>query len=300
MPTHAGHGRVEELIGSAGGRVRADVVPSVPVGSVAGTNRRSRRGRTSTAAGALAARAGAGVLVSSLALGLHAAWGVHAMRRRAADVVPLTHDVDLPGRFPPRYLVMLGDSAAAGHGLTDPEQAVPRRVARALVAADGRATAVRSVAVDGATTAEVLAHQVEAARGAEVVMLGVGANDALDPRRRRQELVDATHRLLTAARELAAPDAYLLLHTCPDLSAAPGLPAVLRPAVGWRCRATATAQAAVAALHGVPVIDLPRARLTHEVFGSDGFHPGVTGHAWLAGRVADLLVAEGDHQPARS
>ena len=240
------------------------------------------------------------MLVSSLALGLHAAWGVRAMRRRAADVRPLTHDVDLPGRFPPRYLVMLGDSAAAGHGLTDPEQAVPRRVARALVAADGRATAVRSVAVDGATTAEVLANQIEAARGAEVVLLGVGANDALDPRRTRQELVDASHRLLTAIRDLAAADAHLIVHTCPDLSAAPGLPTALRPAVGWRCRATAEAQAAVAALQGVPVLDLPRSRLPPEVFGSDGFHPGVTGHAWLAARVVDLLVAEGSQQPASS
>ncbi len=239
-----------------------------------------------------ASRFAAGLVVASAAAGLHAAVDVRRMRRRARRVTPLGHDIDLPGRFPPRYLVMLGDSAAAGHGLTDPEQAVPRRVARAVVAVDGRATAVRSVAVDGATTADVLTTQVEAARGAEVVLIGVGANDALDARRTGGELTEATHQLLTAVRAVAAPDAHVVLHTCPDLSAAPGLPAVLRPAVGWRCRRTAQLQAAVAALHGVPVIDLPRGKLPREVFGTDGFHPGTEGHARMTERLVGLLSGD--------
>ena len=257
--------------------------------------------RTSVPRGGVAgvtSRLGAGMLVASLVAGLHAAWGVRRMRRQAAQVRPLVHDVDLPGRFPPRFLVMLGDSAAAGHGLVDPEEAVPRRLARALLAADGRATAVRSVAVDGANTADVLATQVEAARGAEVVLLGVGANDALDPRRTREQLVADTDHLLRALREVASKDAQLLINTCPDLSAAPGLPAVLRPVVGWRCRRTAEVQMAVAALHGIPVLDLPRAKLPREVFGADGFHPGAEGHAQLTARALDLLADAAPAGPA--
>ncbi len=240
------------------------------------------------------------LLAASVASGLHATLGVQRMRARAAEVTPLDHEVDLPGRFPPRYLVMLGDSAAAGHGLPGPDDAVPRRVAHALVAVDGRATAVRSVAVDGATTDDVLRTQVEAARGADVVLLGVGANDAFKAHRSSSEVADATHRLLTAIREVAAPEARLVFHTCPDLSMAPGLPLVLRPAVGWRCRRVAEVQHAVAAMHGVPVADLPRERLSPEVFGADRFHPGSVGHARLAERVVTILTDGARGTPASS
>lgn len=236
------------------------------------------------------ASAATALLAASVVSGLHAAWGVQRMRARAAEVVPLDHAVDLPGRFPPRSVVMLGDSAAAGHGLDSADEAVPRRVARALVGVDGRATTVRSVAVDGATTDAVLRTQVEAARGADVVLLGVGANDAFKAYRSYAEVADTTHRLLTAIREVAAPEARIVFHTCPDLSMAPGLPVVLRPAVGWRCRRIAEAQHAVAAIHGIPVADLPRERLSPEVFGTDRFHPGAVGHARLAERVLAILT----------
>jgi lysophospholipase L1-like esterase len=245
----------------------------VPAGSLAGN----------VALGAVA------LLVAAGASGLHAAWGVRRMRARAALVAALDHTVDLPGDTPPRSLVMLGDSAAAGHGLDGADEAVPRRVARALVELDGRATTVRSVAVDGATTEDVLQTQVEAARGADVVLLGVGANDAFRVVRSYSEIADTTHRVLIAIREVAAPEARIVFHTCPDLSMAPGLPTVLRPAVGRRCRRVAEAQHAVAAIHGVAVADLPRDRLSPEVFGTDRFHPGALGHARLTERVVTIL-----------
>ena len=244
-------------------------------------------------AGSLAGSVSLAVLwlvAASMVSGLHALVEVRRMRARAAEVPPLDHAVDLPGRFPPRRLVMLGDSAAAGHGLNGAEDAVPRRVARTLVAADGRATAVHSVAVDGATTDDVLRTQVGSARGADIVLLGVGANDAFKVHRSFSEVADATHRLLTAVRDVAAPEAQIVFHTCPDLSMAPGLPLVLRPVVGWRCRHVAEAQHAVAAMHGVPVADLPRERLSPEVFGADRFHPGPVGHARLAERVVTILT----------
>jgi lysophospholipase L1-like esterase len=245
----------------------------VPAGSVAGS--------VVVGAGAL--------FVASVASGLHAAWVVRRMRAGAAVVAALDHAVDLPGASPPRSLVMLGDSAAAGHGLAGADEAVPRRVARALIAVDGRATTVRSVAVDGATTDDVLRTQVDAARGADVVLLGVGANDAFRVFRSVSEVADTTHRLLTTIREVAAPGAQIVFHSCPDLSMAPGLPMLLRPVVGWRCRRVAEAQHAVAAIHGIPVADLPRVRLSPEVFGADRFHPGAVGHARLTDRVVTIL-----------
>lgn len=205
-----------------------------------------------------------------------------------ASPPPLRHDLELPGSGPPRRVVVLGDSAAAGHGLDDPEVALARRVARGL-AAGGHRVVLRSVAVDGAKTVDVLRHQLPAVDGAEVVVIGVGANDAL--RGRRAARVEGHTSVLLRGVARRAPDARVLLLTCPDLSAAPRVPALLRPLVGWRCRVVARVQETVAARHGVPTVTVPRSRLGPEVFGADGFHPGVVGHERLAVRVLELLEA---------
>jgi lysophospholipase L1-like esterase len=209
------------------------------------------------------------------------------MRQEGAKVRPLHHDVDLPGRFPPRRLVVLGDSAAAGHGLPGSEDALARRVGRGLVAADGRATAVRCVAVDGATTAEVLATQLEAATGADVVIIGVGVNDAVRPGRSTEETATALRALLIGVLARVPTEARVVLLSCPDLSVAPGLPRLLQTVVGQRCRTLAAAQERVAADLAVPVVRAGRAVLSVEMFGTDGFHPGTRGHERLA---ADVLA----------
>jgi lysophospholipase L1-like esterase len=233
-------------------------------------------------------------MIGSVTLAGDAIRRVQRLRAHRAEVTPLHHDLDLPGRFPPRWLVVLGDSAAAGYDLPDAEAAIARLVGRGLVAADGRATAVRSVAVDGARTADVLATQVAAAADAEVVLVGVGVNDALRPGISHAEVASLTSQVLEAVRARAADGADIVLLTCPDLSVAPGLPLLLRPLVGARCRAVAEAQTAVAALHGVPAIGVPKAVLPPEIFGRDGFHPGPVGHALLAERVLELLVTDPD------
>ena len=40
---------------------------------------------------------------------------------------------------------------------------------------------------------------------------------------------------------------------------------------------------------GVPVVAIPRRDLPPEVFGEDGFHPGVLGHERMAASVLALL-----------
>ncbi|MCC5948282.1 MAG: hypothetical protein JJT89_07475 [Nitriliruptoraceae bacterium] len=194
-----------------------------------------------------------------------------------------------PGTTPSRRLVVLGDSAAAGHALASADEALGRRLARALTRGDGRATELVSVAVDGATTAEVAVTQLDAAQDAEVVVLGVGVNDAVDPWRRTADAAAALDALLGALHARLAPGAAVVLLSCPDLSAAPGLPWLIRPWVGRRCRALARRQGAVAVRHGVAVVAAPRAVLTLERFGADGFHPGASGHEELARRVVAAL-----------
>lgn len=220
-----------------------------------------------------------------------AAVGIHRLRRQGAKVRPLEPDVDLPGRSPSRRLVVMGDSAAAGHGLADAEDGLARLVGRGLVAADGRATAVRGVAADGATTAEVLETQVGSATDAEVVLIGVGVNDAVRPGRSIACAATALHELVRGVRARAVADASIVVLSCPDLSVAPGLPPSLRLPVGRRCRALASAQERVAADLGVVVVRADRSVLSTEVFGPDGFHPGRLGHERLAGHVLERLAS---------
>jgi lysophospholipase L1-like esterase len=246
------------------------------------SSRRRPRGRVAVGSALL-------VLAASL-VGSRAARDVRRLRDAGAEVAALEHALDLPGAPPPRRVVVLGDSAAAGHGLPSADDGLARRVGRALHARDGRATQVRSVARDGAVTAEVLAEQLPAAAGADVIVLGVGVNDAIK-RPRLDEVAGDLRELLITLRALAARRDAVVLLTCPDLSVAPGLPAVLRPLLGWRCRAVARRQVRVAAELGVPTVPVGRAVLAQDVFGPDGFHPGVTGHELLAAEVLRRLDA---------
>lgn len=212
---------------------------------------------------------------------------ITSLRAAAAEVRPLTHELRLPGHGTPRRVVVLGDSAAAGHGLTDPEHALARRVARGLHAADGRPTDVTCVAVSGATIRDALAAQADAATDAEVVLISVGVNDAMSPKRRLRGS-ERTYRTLLE-RVAADPTTQVVVLTSPDLSVAPAMPWPLRPVVGWRCRHLAVRQVRVADRFGATIVALPKEVLDPSVFGADGLHPGVEGHRRLAAGVLRTL-----------
>jgi lysophospholipase L1-like esterase len=217
------------------------------------------------------------------------AGSLRRMRRAAAATEVLDHRLDLPGRAPARRVTVLGDSAAAGHGIGSADDALPRRLGRALHT-DGTAVEVRCLAVDGAATRDVLEQQLPELDRPDVVVVGVGVNDAL--RRQPTVMVRRDTRELLQSLRAAVPAAATVLITCPDLGVAPGLPAGVRGVVGWRCRAVAAAQQEAAAAFEVPAIGLDRSALRPELFGADGFHPGVEGLHELAELVLDHLPGD--------
>jgi len=241
---------------------------------------RSRRTPVALLAGALT--------VTLVAPPLLALLKVKRMRRAAKASPTLVLDMDLDGTAPARTIVVLGDSASAGFRLTTPEQSAGRRVARSLNLRDGRATRLRCAARNGATTADVLAEQVDAATDADVVILGVGANDA-SLRIPSAELGPALEELIVRLREVAAPEARIVLVGCPDLSVAPGLPFVARAFMRLHVRRVARVQERVAAALDVPLVGLPSRDLTPDVFAEDGFHPGPLGHERVTSRILAVL-----------
>lgn len=255
--------------------------PDASDGAVHGVGGRVRGRRSS-------ALAVGGAALALIGPATFAALRVRRMRVEARTRAALVLDVEIDGVEPRRTVVTLGDSSSAGFRLTGPEQSASRRVARALHLRDGRATLLRSVARNGATTADVLAEQVGAVVGADIVLIGVGANDAKD-RVPIDEVEAALRALIVRVRELAAPDVRIVLVGCPDLSVAPGLPRLVRLAIRPAVRRVARAQQRIAHAEGVPFVPLPREQLTREVFADDGFHPGVLGHERVAGRMLTLL-----------
>jgi lysophospholipase L1-like esterase len=232
--------------------------------------------RGAVLAGGLGAAVLAGVVPAALR--------VRRMRREAKALPPLVLDLELDGTEPLRTVVVLGDSSSAGFRLSSPEQSAARRVARALHLRDGRATRLRSVARNGATTVDVLDEQVEVVAGADVVLIGVGANDAVD-RLDSATIAEALTALVGRVRELASTDVRIVLIGCPELTVAPGLPRAARVLLHRHVRRVAKLQARLAAELGIGLVPVPRADLPPEVFADDGFHPGPLGHERVAARV---------------
>lgn len=193
----------------------------------------------------------------------------------------------------PLELVLLGDSAVDGYGLTA-EASLPRQVAARLATRTGRRVRVRSLAVSGATTADVASFQVpllQATRSGRIdaVVVGAGVNDAIQ--RVDLDAVDSGTRAVVDGVLAATAEVALAYVPCHDLSVAPGLGPVLRRLLGWRCRRVARRQLAVLDDLGVRVARADRPG-TAEMFGEDGLHPGAHGIEVIASLVVGALVAD--------
>lgn len=221
--------------------------------------------------------------------------------RRSTPSVPVSLDHTAlvgEGLGTPVDLVVLGDSAAAGYGNADARDAFPYQLGSQLARRTGARVRIASYAVSGARTRDLTSSQVPelAHHRPDVVVLGVGVNDAIG--RRGTRVLAADTRELLAAVRAAAPSALVALVGCPDLSSAPGCPWPVGHLVGWVGRRVSRIQERVADPAGVAFVAFPH-RPVAEMFGPDGFHPGPAGQAAAARAVVDVLVAAA-HQEGRT
>ncbi|HVW32888.1 MAG TPA: GDSL-type esterase/lipase family protein [Acidimicrobiia bacterium] len=199
--------------------------------------------------------------------------------------------LDRPGNGP--RIVWLGDSTAAGEGAATAAGAVPSQVQAGLGIPDA---ALSVLAVSGARAADVLVHQLPlvAARRPDLVLISVGANDAIHLtgaggfRRTYMELVRALPR--------GVP---VVLLGIPDMGAIARFAQPLRAIAGARGRHLDAEVRGVAA--GTGAIYVPIAGPTgpafrrdpHRYLAADDFHPSSEGYGLWADAVLGVLRREG-------
>ncbi len=244
----------------------------------------STRGVAGAAAGVVAVAAGGAVVANGARL--------LRVRRDAKPLESLRRDHDAvvgSGLGEPLRVVVIGDSAADGFGIEDADFAFPRLFARGLATATGRRVQVRSYAVSGARTADLVTNQVPmlSVMRPDVVVASCGVNDMIHRTPLRRLAADTTE-LLRAIRE-AAPDADVAFVGCADLTEAPGFGWPLSLAVGRRCRQVNDIQSEVAAEHAEIFVTFAQ-RPGPAMFGRDQFHPNALGEAGMASATVEALM----------
>jgi lysophospholipase L1-like esterase len=186
----------------------------------------------------------------------------------------------------PIELAVLGDSSAAGLGAEDPAHTPGAVLARGLSAVSGRAVRLTTVAVVGATSADLI-PQVDtllAGRRPSVTVVMVGANDVTH----RVRPAVAVRHLAAAVERLVHEGSEVVVGTCPDLGTIEPVPQPLRAIARRLSRDLAAAQTVAAVEAGArtvclgDLLDEHFRRTPGEMFSADRFHPSSAGYAAVA------------------
>ena len=217
-------------------------------------------------------------------------------RRRipqADEPPPVSHDTiwaaaGVSRTRPPISLAMLGDSTAAGFGVSRDRDTPAARIAIGLSDSARRPVHVSNVAVVGAESKQ-LRDQIEALGAArpELAVIMIGANDVTH----RVPLGESVRQLGDAVTQLRARGAEVVVGTCPDLGTVRPLAQPLRLVARHLSRRLAKQQTIAVVSAGGRTVSLgdligPTFAARHDMFAADRFHPSAKGYA----EAADALL----------
>ncbi len=247
-----------------------------------------------------AVRAGVGVVATGVigagVLGVEA----ELARRReyaSADSAPPVSGSVGSGSGAPLRLAVLGDSTAAGLGVTATRETVGAVVGAALASAAGRPVAVDGLGVSGARSGD-LAPQVSRAllHHPDVAVILIGPNDVThltSASSVRDDVADAVRRL-------RASGAAVVVGSCADMGSATAFHQPLRLVSAWRGRAIGHAIRSAAAGEGALVVDIgaetgPAFRDDPDRYlSADEFHPSAEGYRlWAEALLPQVRAAAG-------
>jgi lysophospholipase L1-like esterase len=187
-------------------------------------------------------------------------------------------------------LLVVGDSTAAGVGVTHMREALPPQLAAILAERRGCTVAWTVSARTGATASFTARELVPGAPfGQDISVVLVGVNDALrmTPRRTWRASMD---RLVDALQEHVRPGGQIVLAGLPNLGQFRTFPQPLRAVLGWHGRGLDRELRQIARRRpvvtrvGMPPVSWP------EMFATDGFHPNAAAYRALAAHFAAALT----------
>jgi lysophospholipase L1-like esterase len=194
----------------------------------------------------------------------------------------------------PLELLVLGDSSAAGYGMTSTYDAPPGLLASGLAHIAGRAVHVRSEAFVGARSSALMSQLERAGIPTpDVCVVVVGANDVTHAVRPGA----AADQLGTLVRRLTDEGVAVVVGTCPDLGTITPLPQPLRLVARIWARQLARAQTVAVARAGGRAVSLGSLlgadfyAAPGELFGSDRFHPSLAGYASMCAALLPSVAA---------
>jgi lysophospholipase L1-like esterase len=195
---------------------------------------------------------------------------------------------------PAMKIALLGDSSAAGYGVTGVEDTPGAHLGSGVAAAANRRVHLREFCRSGAKSTD-LADQVERALPTEpdVAVILIGANDVTHGMRPSE----AVRYLAEAVRRLTEAGVAVVVGTCPDLGTVRPIPQPLRQvARSWSRRLAAAQTIAVVEAGGKSVslgsiLGPEFAAAPALLFGPDRFHPSAAGYASLAGVLIPSTLA---------
>ena len=199
----------------------------------------------------------------------------------------LEHAADRTGLL---RLLVIGDSTAAGVGVTSMSDALPPQLAAILATRRGCTVAWTVSARTGATarfTAEELVPTAPVDQDIAVVLVGV--NDALKMTS-RQTWRASMDGLVDALQKHVRVGGQILLAGLPNLWQFRAFPQPLRAVLGWQGRALDREIQQIAGRRpAVTHVAMPPASWP-EMFAEDGFHPNAVAYRALAAHFASALT----------
>ncbi|HET7690908.1 MAG TPA: SGNH/GDSL hydrolase family protein [Nocardioidaceae bacterium] len=190
---------------------------------------------------------------------------------------------------PTLKIALVGDSAAAGYGVSRVEDTTGARIAAGVAEAADRRVYFSSFAIVGTETRQ-LGDQITKALALEphVAIIVVGANDVTHGRRP----TESVRELRAAVRRFRDAGVEVVVGTCPDLGTVEPLAPPLKQVARTLSRRLAAAQAIAVVEAGGRSVSLASIlgaefqQLPSLLFGPDRFHPSAAGYA----RLASVLV----------
>jgi lysophospholipase L1-like esterase len=190
-------------------------------------------------------------------------------------------------------LLVVGDSTAAGVGVTSMRDALPPQLSAILAVRRG-CTVAWTVSARTGATASVTAEELVPAAPIEqdIAVVLVGVNDVLKMTPRQTWRASMDH-LVDALERHLRPGGQIVLSGLPNLWQFRAFPQPLRAVLAWHGRALDREVRQIAKRRqGVSHVAMPPASWP-EQFAEDGFHPNAAAYRALAAHFAAALTTHG-------